>query len=420
MRIAALVPTRNRAVTAARAIRTFLDALQPLGHLGGLVLAVVDDSDAASEQACLAASVAQLGAEFPEARIDTVPAHAGSSTRSVPDYRGGPGSARNRGLAHLRRVIPRADLTIMFDDDVSFAPTCFRGHLLACDGSRLLAQAVEAGMQPQTIAGCSYLGRQDLSILEHARLAGTRATDARHVAPATDRSGVEDVAPGGITTAFLAIGAGPAELPDFPEHYNEDYVWLHAFAQAGWRLRRVSERLVHAPPGDVSVSADALSFQIYGEIVWLCVLEHERFPVDDHAQMTAAVEEIAGDLRHALADEAVIRRPLVSRMISDVLGIYEAMQREFAKGELGATARHLVHDVRRGLNLRAVATRPSTDVGLDANAFSGHETSASGPVRLAHGGYTPPVLEGDGGRAVSKIDTGADQGDASERRIHEG
>jgi hypothetical protein len=159
------------------------------------------------------------------------------------------------------------------------------------------------------------------------------------VQPAVARADVENVAPGGISTAFVATAAPPTALPDFPEHYNEDYVWLHSFERAGWLLRQVAVPLIHAPPGDVDVTASGLSFQIYGEIVWLAVLEQARFPVDDPAAMASAVEEIAGDIRSAFADQGMAARHTVAAMLSEVLDHYEAIGRQFSSLQPGPRPR---------------------------------------------------------------------------------
>lgn len=201
------------------------------------------------------------------------------------------------------------------------------------------------------MVGCPYVGRQDLSILEHARLAEAPVTDTHGIAPSLERHDIENVAPGGISTAFLVVGLPPGALPDFPEHYNEDYVWLQALMRAGWSLRRIPVPLVHAPPGEVAVTADGLAFQIHGEIVWLSVLEQDRFPVDRSEALAAAVEEIAGDLRSALEDPAVAERPQTASIVQDVLGQFLAMKRGFVADDPTPGGKRLVDAIRAGLEL---------------------------------------------------------------------
>lgn len=352
MHVAALIPTRDRAQTAERAVRTFLHAAEATGSVDRVTLVVCDDSDDPAESAALVPAMEALTTATAWARIAIVarpqPRARGRSGDVVV---GGPGAARNRGLRMLRQIAAAAEATIMFDDDVVFGDADYRGRRLHCDGERLIRQALDACRDDRTVVGCSYVGRQDLSILEHARLAEAPVTDTHGIAPALERHGIENVAPGGISTAFLVLGLPPGALPYFPEHYNEDYVWLQALTRAGWSLRRTPIPLVHAPPGEVAVTAEGLAFQIHGEIVWLSILEQNRFPVDRSEALAAAVEEIAGDLRSALEDPAVAERPQTAFIVQDVLGRVLAMKRGFVAGDPTAEGRLLVEAIRAGLEL---------------------------------------------------------------------
>lgn len=349
MRLAALVPTRDRPETAARAVGSFLDALEGTGLADSVRLVMVDDSGDAAQAASLASFVDRASAGRADAEVVVVP-DAGTGPPTLPAR--GPGAARNRGLSRLREIAPDADVTIMFDDDVCFADTVYRNVPLKCDGVGLLLSALDLCRTDLVVAGCPYVGRQDLSILEHAGLAPGEAPNDWHIPPSMDRAGVENVAPGGISTAFLALRSSPVALPDMPGHYNEDYVWLYALQRAGWPLRRVAQPLIHAPPGEVAVTQEGLDFQIHGEIVWLAVLEHERFPVDDHLALAAAVAEIASDLRNALRDHVVRERVNVRAVISAVISRYDAIGREFERRRPGLDAARLVADIRQGLALR--------------------------------------------------------------------
>lgn len=349
MRIAAMMPTRDRAATAYRAASTFLEAISRLPEVQTVSLVIADDSSRRSEIELLQNMVANLGNRYGAASVTAVRA-AGNTASSVASPHGGPGRARNCSLAVLRDRCVESDVTILLDDDVSFTDVVYRGAKLRCDGSKLIADALLACRPGRTIAGCGYVGRQDLSMLEHARLASQFGPGGL-VTPSVRRADVENVAPGGISTAFLTLAAPPTLLPPFPEHYNEDYIWLHAFERAGWSLKRVAEDLIHAPPGDVAVTPAALSFQIYGEIVWLAVLECARYPVDDFQAMAAAVDEIAGDIRAALVHPPVSGRAEVAFALREVLKHYELLLAQFGSGQLGTEALRLLTDIRKGLAL---------------------------------------------------------------------
>lgn len=174
MRVAALMPTRDRATIAHRAASTFLTAISRLPEVEAVRLVIADDSSRPSEADLLKGMVADLPGRTGNASLKTVRA-AGRPESSVTSPGGGPGAARNRGLTVLSETCATADVTIMLDDDVSFVNIAYQSTDLRCDGSRLVRDALQVCGRARTIAGCGYVGRQDLSILEHARLShGTR------------------------------------------------------------------------------------------------------------------------------------------------------------------------------------------------------------------------------------------------------
>lgn len=352
MRIAAIVPTRGRPETARRAIASFLVALDGCGVATSATVIAVDDSDDETAGPRLHAMLQEVLAYHPAATLEILRrAPDLLPRRSVAAPGGGPGATRNRGLARLRQFNADPDVIVMFDDDVCFADVDYRGDRLECDGVALLGEAVSASAKQRSVVGCTYVGRQDLSILEHARL-DIHGPDGRAIAPATERSAVECVAPGGISTAFLVTRAPARLIPDFPEHYNEDYIWLHALRRSGWPLIRLGRNLAHAPPGDVLVTAPALSFQIFGEIVWLAVLEEERFPITSPSHLAAAVREITGDLRNALASDPIQSRPEAVKVIAEVLDHYERLEQGAAFSTHEPLADELRHAIARGIALR--------------------------------------------------------------------
>lgn len=350
MRVAALMPTRDRPATAVRAASSFLSAVAATGAATSVDLTIVDDSDAPEKRLMLDRITAELATTQIHASIRVERCERPPRNRSVARPGGGPGAARNFGLRLMRRSRAPGDALVLFDDDIVFGPISENGMEFDCDGPALLAEALEACRTPRTIIGCDYVGRQDLSFLEHAQLDHGSAPSVP-IPPAIERGDVASVAPGGISTAFLAVAGTAADVPDFPEHYNEDYLWLHAMARAGWRLLRTREPLVHAPPGHVAVSARSLSFQILGEIVWLGVLETDRYPVGSYAAMAAAIEEIAGDLIAALARPSTVARPDVQAIVEEVLAHYQAISKTFRDGLPSEGAIRIQDAIRKGLGM---------------------------------------------------------------------
>lgn len=328
---------------------TFLDALKTSQMATSASVIVIDDSDDETEADLLRAMLHDLGVAHPGVALEVAGRGLGPSPkRTIVEPGGGPGAARNRGLARLREGDDDNDLIMMFDDDVCFADVDYRAERLRCDGATLIAQAISACDRQECIIGCGYVGRQDLSILEHAWLDDSEVANLT-IAPATDRATVEHVAPGGISTAFLTVRAPARRLPDFPEHYNEDYVWLYALHRAGWPLDQIELKLVHAPPGGVAVTAPALSFQIFGEIVWLAVLEAARFPVDTPLALVAAIEEIVGDMRKTLVADSICAT--IATVIGEVTEHYERLAADVAAGVRTPTADALRAAITRGISL---------------------------------------------------------------------
>ena len=348
-RIAVLMPTRNRASTAARAVSSFLASARDIAETTVVRVCVVDDSDDPSESEALAGHLDAVRSANRMIPVDLVRRVPATPPGDMPSVGGGPGGARNEGLRHLRSLPRDHDVLLMFDDDVCFAAGPQQGFGGGCDSATLLHEALRGCRTGRTVVGCDYLGRQDLSILEHAHLDdGETAADGR-ISPAVARQDVTCVAPGGISTAFLAVSASAHDVPDFPEHYNEDYLWLHRLAKRGWSLHKASEPLLHAPPGDIAVTVGSLTYQVFGEIVWLAVLEADTFPVENRLAIAAAVEEIAGDLRKARDAGRVRSDPSLMGTVCQVLQYFERVRDDIGSGVATPDAARLLSAITLGL-----------------------------------------------------------------------
>jgi len=111
------------------------------------------------------------------------------------------------------------------------------------------------------------------------------------------------------------------------------------------------------------VTSTGLSYQIFGEITWLCVLEAQRFHFADFQSFSAAIDEIAGDLTASLADASVIARPDLAAIIRLVEDHYRSLSRQICDGRLGPEAIALAKAIRDGLamNVRAPVLARSRD-----------------------------------------------------------
>lgn len=254
MRCAVLVPTRDRPRLLYRALETFAAAARSAG-LTIVAVATADDSENPSGTlAVVEATRSQLG----DAKVYHLPRRLEEPI--------GPGSARTRGLAHLAQHAVEHDAIIMFDDDISFTDCRYQGRYVSSHGAHLLQYAARQNTS-RKIIGCGYVGRQDLSAIEHIMLLSDQSDDFPLAASET-RGDIPSEAPGGISGAFLFVPANAIELPPFVRWYNEDYFWLRRMQNHGWPFDRSLHNLAHAPDDGLFLSASSLWFEQYGEALW--------------------------------------------------------------------------------------------------------------------------------------------------------
>lgn len=265
MKVAAIVPTRDRPATLQRALQSFFWACESAA-LEVAVVVVSDDSASCVGRQRTRELVRRMAA----ARGSTLFCLMAGGVRARS-----PGTARNRGLHCLLEAGVPHDAVVMFDDDVSFADCAYQNQQFRSDGASLMCEVAQLPRSPHTVLGCCYRGRQDLALLDHIRLADVRATEP---SPSIERADVPNEAPGGVTGAFLSVPRSVQHLPHFLAVYNEDYFWLRRMAREGWRLYCSPSALVHAPPGKLEISRSRLIFEMRGEVLWCAALDICRDP----------------------------------------------------------------------------------------------------------------------------------------------
>lgn len=269
MRCAVLVPTCDRPRLLKRALLTFASAAKS----SCLAIARVVVADDSSSPASTGDAIEAVRAAVPTLEVEHLP----PAPHVVGP--GGPGRTRTRGLRHLTHCGLQHDSVLMFDDDVAFGDCIYQGAPVASAGGSLLAEVAQY-VRPKTIFGCSYLGRQDLTVLEHIVLLASRGPTVE-TAASSSRDDVAHEAPGGISGAFLFVPTHAAELPQFLHWYNEDYFWLRRMMRDGWRLRCSEHALAHAPEDGLSVSVEGLLFEQHGEVLWDALVEARANDTED-------------------------------------------------------------------------------------------------------------------------------------------
>jgi glycosyltransferase involved in cell wall biosynthesis len=256
MKCVAVVPTANRPGILHRALSSFLEtATRTEFQLSCIVVA--DDSIDPSRNSEV---VQSLCTSHPNLLIKHL------IVKGIDMGSRGPGQTRTEGLKFLTETSIDHEAIFLFDDDISFMPCLYQGKMLNSEGSSVLQEAVLVKRDDRTVLGCSYVGRQDLSLLAHIRLLSGRTPGT--MLASSERNQVPHVAPGGISGAFLYVPTNAAGLPPFLPWYNEDYFWLKRMESMGWSLKSSGHLLAHAPEDGLHVSLEKLWFEQYGEALW--------------------------------------------------------------------------------------------------------------------------------------------------------
>lgn len=205
-----------------------------------------------------------------------------------------PGGMRNIAIAHARQHL--SDMCFWIDDDIVFGIHEENGLIVRGDGPGVL-DAMIAELKGCAIAsGCGYVGRDDLSLADHAKqlILGATGMACSHGQSQADCLRIlEDVpdslpiritkleaehtdayrGPTGISSGCLALRWGIRDFPPVPYWYNEDWIWLCLVADRVRSLRRVNGKVVHAPPSESGLNAKDLVRQQVGEAVYEVIRE---------------------------------------------------------------------------------------------------------------------------------------------------
>lgn len=201
---------------------------------------------------------------------------------------------RNLAVAHARQHSP--DVCFWIDDDIVFGIHEENGLIVMGDDSDLL-DAMMAELEGSAIAaGCGYVGRDDLSLADHAKQLLLGAAGMAHSVGQSQEDCLKVLesvpeslpirmtmleaehadaykGPAGVSSGCLALKWRRRDFPPVPYWYNEDWIWLCLVADGERSTRRVKGKVVHAPPAESGLIKEVLVRQQVGEAVYGVVLE---------------------------------------------------------------------------------------------------------------------------------------------------
>ena len=284
------VCTRNRPDSVRRLLG---DLATVLDGLDATITVYDDSTTASSRDACRAVchSAAAHVRYFDEVRRQELLARAAAALPSARECLevsrplGAPGwdLAGVRFTAMLDAALDPGPATahLFLDDDIRLAGCSYGDESFGVD-ARALGEALrsEARLDGLRAAGAPFLGRVDLSTLEHLEAFLDGVLGGQEAAPAgSDPSfpAVVTSAPHrhpdspGVSGGFLVTTRRALRTVPLAKSYNEDWIWLRQLAAAGGTLRELDVAVVHAGPRHVRVSADGLALQFEGEVLDLAL-----------------------------------------------------------------------------------------------------------------------------------------------------
>lgn len=283
--LAVHVCTRNRPASLRRLLSDLAWALDGFDA----IVNVYDDSTTESSQracqrTCALAPVPVL--YFGESEREQLVASALAAIPSAEDCLevGRPLGAPGWDLAGVRftamlngALDGRAAAHLFLDDDIRLDDCSYAGQRFEVDAVRLaktIAVLVEAETEDRFAAGTPFLGRADLSALEHfeAYLDGGCPGGTSLSFPAVLTS-VPSVGPDGpgISGGFLLTTREALRTVPLAKSYNEDWLWLRQLTLAGGVVRQLDIAVVHAGTRWVRLSSGRLFLQFGGEVLNLAL-----------------------------------------------------------------------------------------------------------------------------------------------------
>ena len=367
--LAVHVCTRNR----SRSVGLLLADLAAVLEGFDSTVTVYDDSTApSSRDACRAVcgsapvDVRYFGEPQRRALVASAAAALPSARECLEVSRplGAPGwdLAGVRFTAMLDAALDRgpANAHLFLDDDIRLAGCSYGGARFDVR-THAVSEALraQAGSDGLLAAGAPFLGRADLSALEHfdAFLDGLLAGGAPPP-PAGPRSSpsfpvtvtsVPHVHPDspGISGGFLVTTKQALRTVPLAKSYNEDWIWLRQLAAADGTIRELAVAVVHAGPLRSRLSAEGLFLQFEGEVLDLALARSTgsaRSPAD-HAD--EAFRACAGRLETVAEKARAARAAAVAPDLTAAVRALEGAQARVRTAAPAAYAAKLEDHLRR-------------------------------------------------------------------------
>lgn len=223
-------------------------------------------------------------------------------------FRGlGEGNWDHAGSSNFARLFSysffSSDAKILFlDDDIVFGSHSCNEHYIKINGANVLVQLYNSISENDwAFSGTTYLGRTDLSVLEHVLflliqlkyhpefiernlnlIAEFPETLPIHLTLSEqDDDPSLPKGPGEISGAVLAVNNGMLSSHGMINYFNEDWIWILLHGRKNKKIYKCDTPLLHCPPSQKIISSDFMIYQEIGEIVYKSIVSAiEEAPQD--------------------------------------------------------------------------------------------------------------------------------------------
>ena len=206
-----------------------------------------------------------------------------------------PGGIRNIVFAHAKKYCLSSDTVFFIDDDIVFGTHQSGNMVLLGSGFEVLEQMASIIDSGEAHAcGCCYIGRDDMSLVDHAsyllqsavgrlgsdgelpevaRLCLHQFPDMLPIRITSEIATHKEVycGPGRISSGCLAVRCEALHCAPQPYWYNEDWIWLWLLGPPSQVLARIELAVAHDPPRHPGLDIYTLVNQGIGEVVYSIV-----------------------------------------------------------------------------------------------------------------------------------------------------
>lgn len=225
----------------------------------------------------------------------------------------GKGSWNHASSSNFARLVSYSffslgERILFLDDDIIFGNYSCNEHYIKVNGANVLVQLYNLISENDgTMYGTTYLGRTDLSVLEHVfflliqlkncpeliernldLIAEFPETLPVHITLSEqDDDLLLPKGPGEISGAVLAVTNSMLPSHGMINCYNEDWIWILLHGRKNKKIYKCNTPLLHCPPSQKEISFEFVVYQEIGEIIFKSIVRS----IDEAPQDTTSCLE---------------------------------------------------------------------------------------------------------------------------------